>query len=207
MSRMVTHCTRSSDGDNSVRHFTKYRAAYFYLYKQYICLRHNATLDWCFVLWCEMALIECDTVLICVRWCEKFLMMFLQIYFWNDVVRAIICKFQKKKYYFMKAVLRTGTEREVFYCRKVHVKVNQSCNSFIFLEDSFFSFCTVHFVNKFISIVVPSAEYHQAIPWTLVIRSLGSDGSIYLVSYDCKALFLLILYLFTSQNFKDEIFG
>lgn len=111
MSRTVTHCTRSSDGDNSVRHFTKYRAAYFYLYKQYICLRHNATLDWCFVLWCEMALIECDTVLICVRWCEKFLLMFLQIYFWNDVVRAIICKLQKKKYHFIKAVLRTGTER------------------------------------------------------------------------------------------------
>lgn len=55
-------------------------------------LRHNATFACYFVLWCEMALIECDTVLICVRWCEKFLLMFLQIIFWNDVVRAITCK-------------------------------------------------------------------------------------------------------------------
>lgn len=55
-------------------------------------LRHNTTFACYFVLWCEMALIECDTVLICVRWCEKFLLMFLQIIFWNDVVRAITCK-------------------------------------------------------------------------------------------------------------------
>lgn len=55
-------------------------------------LRHNTTFACYFVLWCEMALIECDTVLICVRWCEKFLLMFLQIFFWNDVVRAITCK-------------------------------------------------------------------------------------------------------------------
>lgn len=79
---------------DSVGHFTKYRAAYFNLYSisNISVLRHNATFACYFVLWCEMALIECDTVLICVRWCEKFLLMFLQIIFWNDVVRAITCK-------------------------------------------------------------------------------------------------------------------
>lgn len=77
---------------DSVGHFTKYRAAYSTCISNISVLRHNATFACYFVLWCEMALIECDTVLICVRWCEKFLLMFLQIIFWNDVVRAITCK-------------------------------------------------------------------------------------------------------------------